>query len=231
MSDIQLLSFDLDDTLWPCYPTIYSAENKLYEFLQNHAPKITQRLSIDQLREKRMLFLEQRPDLKHDLTALRLESLKALATEFEIDDAWVSDAFQVYYDARQKVTLYDDVAVTLDQLNNHYRLVAVSNGNACIKETGVSHWFEFSVSAADVGFMKPHPAMFEALLQQSNCSADEVVHIGDDAHHDIYGAKQLGIRTVWLNRDGKRWQHQDCEPDFQIRSLVELPELLQDLRV
>ena len=119
MSDIQLLSFDLDDTLWPCYPTIYSAENKLYEFLQNHAPKITQRLSIDQLRESRMLFLEQRPDLKHDLTALRLESLKALAIEFEIDDAWVSDAFKVYYDARQKVTLYDDVAVALDQLNTH----------------------------------------------------------------------------------------------------------------
>lgn len=231
MGDIKLLSFDLDDTLWPCEPTIIAAEQALYAFLQKHVPEITQRLNIKQLRQKRMVFLEQRPELEHDLTALRIESLKALSKEFDSGDDWVDEAFQVFYDARQAVTLFDDVADVLDELQNQYRLVAVSNGNADIEKTGVGHWFEFCVSAADVGFMKPHPAVFETVLEQSKCMAQEVLHIGDDQHHDVFGASQAGIRSVWLNRSGKDWQHRDCTADFHIKSLSELPDLLEHLKV
>ena len=229
MSQVKLLSFDLDDTLWPCNPTILSAENAIYEFLKTNTPDITRRYSIIQLREKRLDFLKQHPELSHDLTALRLHSLKALATEFEIDDEWVDDAFQVFYDARQKVTLFDDVAGALDTLQGHFRLVAVSNGNASIEKTGVGHWFEFSVSAADVGFMKPHPAVFETVMEKSDCSIDEVIHIGDD-YNDVLGATQAGIRSVWLNRSDKEWLYQDCVADFNIRSLIELPALLAELK-
>ena len=230
MSGIKLLCFDLDDTLWPCKPTIIAAEQTLYVFLQKHAPKITQCLSVEDLRKKRMDFLGRRPELKHDLTALRIESLKDLANEFDLDDDWVDEAFQVFYDARQKVTLFDDVADVLDKLQDKYRLVAVSNGNADIEKTGVGHWFEFLISAADVGFMKPHPAVFETVLKQSGCMAEEVLHIGDDPHHDVFAASQAGIRSVWLNRGSEKWQHQDCQADFHILSLTELPALLDDLK-
>lgn len=231
MSNIRLLSFDLDDTLWPCEPTIIAAERTLYAFLEKQVPEITQILSIEELRIKRMELLKQRPELEHDLTVLRIESLKVLANEYKLNDEWVDAAFQVFYDARQLVTLFDDVADTLDELKRNYRLVAVSNGNADIEKTGVGHWFEFSVSAADVGYMKPHPAVFEAVLKQSNCTAEEVLHIGDDPHHDIFGANQTGIRSVWLNRADKEWRHQQCEADFHIKSLSELPSLLADLKV
>ena len=229
MSDIKLLSFDLDDTLWPCKPTILLAEETLYKYLQNRVPKITQQLNILQLRHKRQSFLNSHPELSHDLSTLRVESLKALASEFSLEDDWVGEAFQVFYDARQKVTLFDDVVAALDQLHRHYRLVAVSNGNANIEKTGVGHWFEFSVSAADVGFMKPHPAMFEAVIERSSCLVGEVLHIGDD-HNDVFGARQAGIRSVWLNRNDKKWQYQDCEADFHINSLAELPGLLKELK-
>ena len=229
MSGIKLLSFDLDDTLWPCKPTILLAEETLYTYLQNRVPKITQQLDILQLRKKRQIFLELHPELCHNLSVLRVESLKALASEFSLEDDWVDEAFQVFYDARQKVTLFDDAVAALDQLHTDYRLVAVSNGNANIEKTGVGHWFEFSVSAADVGFMKPHPAIFEAVLERSNCLVDEVLHIGDD-HNDVFGARQAGIRSVWLNRSDKKWQYQDCEADFHINSLAELPGLLEELK-
>ena len=229
MSGIKLLSFDLDDTLWPCEPTILLAEDLLYEYLQKRAPQITQDLTIYQIRDKRLDFLRIHPELSHDLTALRKQSLKALASEFELEDDWVDDAFQVFYAARQQVTLFEDVVVALDQLHSQYRLVALSNGNANVEKTGVGHWFEFSLSAADIGFMKPHPAMFEAMLERANCSVDEVLHIGDD-HNDIFGAKQAGIQSVWLNRSGMDWHSQDCSPDFHINSLTELPSLLANMK-
>lgn len=231
MGEIKLLSFDLDDTLWPCEPTIISAENMLYEYLQKHVPKITQHLDVFQIRKKRLAFLMQHPELEHDLTALRLESLRSLAIEFALDDGWVDEAFQIFYEERQRVTLFDDVADVLDALKNDYRLVAVSNGNADIQKTGVGHWFEFAVSAADVGFMKPHPAVFETVLAQSNCVAEEVLHIGDDQHSDVFAASQMGIRSVWLNRSAEEWQHKACKADFHINSLSELPALLDDMKV
>ena len=223
---VKLLSFDLDDTLWPCVPTILAAEKKQYLWMQQNVPQITQRLSIDELRQRRFDFLELHPEFSHDLSALRIESFKALADEFKLDKSWVNPAFQVYFDARQEVTLFDDVETTLDSLHRQYRLVAVTNGNADVAKTGIGDWFEFAVTAAEVGHMKPHPAVFQALLSLSKCSVSEVLHIGDHQEHDVFAAKQAGIRSVWLNRNASEWQREDCQADFQISSLLELPELL-----
>ena len=62
---IKLLSFDLDDTLWPCMPTIMAAEQKLYDWMQQRVPEITARFDIEGLRKNRYEFLQQRPDLQH----------------------------------------------------------------------------------------------------------------------------------------------------------------------
>ena len=229
MSAIRLLSFDLDDTLWPCRPTILAAEEKLYRWLKTNVAEITQRLSIEDIRQKRSEFLELHPEIEHDLSVLRVESLRALAREFDIDDDWVMPAFQVFYSARQEVTLYGDVADVLDDLKKTYRLVSVSNGNADIHKTGVGHWFEFAVSAADVGFMKPHPAVFKTLLERSRCSSDEVLHIGDHPHHDVFAANQAGIRTVWVNRCGEEWDIQNFQADYHIQDMHELVKILEDL--
>ena len=227
---IKLLSFDLDDTLWPCKPTIMSAEKKLYEWMRQRVPAITQCFDIESLRTHRMTFLQQRQDLAHDMSALRIESLKALASEMNIESDWVNEAFGIFYEARQQVTLFDDVVPTLDALQQQYRMTALTNGNASIEKTGVSHWFEFSVSAADVGHQKPHPLFFETMLNKAGLDASEVLHIGDDPYRDIQGAFDAGIRSIWLNRTGQTWQHDGYQADGQIESLAVLPEILCEMQ-
>ena len=71
-SRIKLLTFDLDDTLWPCQPTIMAAEQKLYEWMQQRVPQITQRHDSEALFHKRRDFMRQRPDLLHDMSKLRV---------------------------------------------------------------------------------------------------------------------------------------------------------------
>ena len=228
---IKLLSFDLDDTLWPCKPTIMAAEQKLYAWMQQRVPEITQCFDIESLRTKRMNFLAQRQDLAHDMSALRIESLKALASEMNLESGWVKEAFELFYEARQQITLYDDVAPVLNMLQQQYRMTALTNGNANIEKTGVSHWFEFAVSAAEVGHQKPHPLFFETMLNKAGLSANEVLHIGDDPRRDIQGAHDAGIRSIWLNRRGQPWQHDEYQADRQIESLAALPEILREMQV
>ena len=228
---IKLLSFDLDDTLWPCKPTIMAAEHKLYEWMQQRVPEITDCFDIETLRSHRLNFLNTRQELAHDMSALRIESLKALAAEMKIDSDWVNEAFELFYEARQQITLYDDVSSVLDALQPQYRMTALTNGNASIEKTGVAHWFEFSVSAAEVGHQKPHPLFFETMLNRAGLAASEVLHIGDDPHRDVQGAFDAGIHSVWLNREGQPWQHDDYQADRQIESLSALPEILREMRV
>jgi putative hydrolase of the HAD superfamily len=225
---IKLLTFDLDDTLWPCGPTIMAAEARLYEWMETHVPEITRRYDIQALRVMRQQFAQQKPQLAHDMSELRIASLQALAKEAGLDDDWVSEAFRVFYEARQEVTLYEDVAPALDLLQQSYRLAAVTNGNADIELAGVGKWFEFSVSAAEVGQLKPHPGFFEVVLAKAGVEAIETLHIGDHQHHDIFGARQAGIHSVWLNRSNQTWQHDDCEADVHITSLTELPRVVEE---
>jgi putative hydrolase of the HAD superfamily len=229
-SRIKLLTFDLDDTLWPCKPVIMAAEQELYDWMQQRVPEITQRHDSEALFHKRREFMQQRPDLLHDMSRLRVESLKALSDEIGIGYAWIDEAFEVFFRARQRVELFPDVEPVLDDLSAAYTLVAVTNGNADIDLAGVGHWFEFSVSAAQVGHQKPHPKVFETAMARAGAKPEQTVHIGDDEHRDIYGAREAGICSVWLNRSDRDWSHTECEADHHIRSLVELPEILRKMQ-
>lgn len=229
-SCIKLLMFDLDDTLWPCKPTIIAAENTLYEWMQRRVPQITEHHDSETLFHKRCDFMRQRPDLMHDMSKLRIESLKALSDEIGLDYGWIDEAFEVFFHARQQVELYEDVAPALDLLAADYQLVAVTNGNADIALTGIDQWFEFAVSAAEVGHQKPHPLVFQTAMAKAGVTSAETVHIGDDEQRDIFGACELGVRTIWVNRSDRDWNHTECEADHHIRSLTELPEILRKMQ-
>ena len=45
--------------------------------------------------------------------------------------------------------------------------------------------------------------MFEVALKTTGFKASEVIHIGDSLNSDVYGASNVGIRAIFLNRFGK----------------------------
>ena len=226
---IKVLSFDLDDTLWPCFPTILRAEKLLHKWLSVNVPEIADNYDVYQLRDKRYALINTHPELAHDLTRLRIKSFEQLAEEFELTGDWINPAFEVFYEARQQVTLFDDVEPVLDELNKNFCLVSLTNGNSDNVKTGVDHWFDFSLNAASVGKLKSEPDIYRHAQKLANIEAQQMAHIGDDPVNDVSGAKSAGAFAIWLNRDNKRWTLDTCEPDAVINSLHELPELLSRL--
>ena len=225
---IKVLSFDLDDTLWPCSPTILRAEDLLYQWLADHVPVITENYDIYQLRDKRRLLFNRYPELAYDLTRLRLKSFESLAAEFALSDDWIIPAFDIFYEARQQITLFNDVEPVLDELTKEFQLVSLTNGNADTVKTGVDHWFDLALNSASVGKLKSEPDIYRQVQKMTNVRAQQMVHIGDDPLNDISGAKLAGISAIWLNRDQKTWALDSCEPDAVITSLHELPDLLRE---
>ena len=230
---IKLLTFDLDDTLWPCMITILQTEERLHQWFTLHHPDISEQYSVQELRNKRLQLAEEHRHIAHDLTALRKTSFLQLSQEMgyspQQEQEFIRQAFEFYIIERNKVSLYDDVIPSLETLRKDYRLAAVSNGNADIYRIGLGHLFEFSWSAADAGQQKPHPIVFDSLLEKQQLEPSEIIHIGDDPMNDIHGAQQSGIRAIWLNRNNLPWPEALNPPFIEINQLNQLPSILKSL--
>lgn len=216
---ISAITLDLDDTLWPIWPTIERAEGVLQAWLLREAPKTASLLLTPGiLRELREATAKERSDLAHDLSALRRESIRTALRRAGEDPALADPAFEAFFEERQRVTLYDDALPALKWLSERYPLVAVSNGNADIHKTGVGRWFRTAFNARAFGSGKPHAPIFRAAAASVGLLPKDVLHVGDDAELDVVGALNAGMQTAWLVRDERPWTH-DARPQLIVPNL------------
>jgi len=223
---VKLLSFDLDNTLWPVDVVILRAEKKLHEWYGQHYPRITE-LSIEQQRELRHQIGELYPDLAHDLTELRRRAIGMAAEMAGYDDAVIEPAFSVFMHWRNAVDLFPEALPMLNALRASYTLAALTNGNADIQTIGISEYFQHCLTAGEIGAAKPDPKMFETLLEISGRQAAEIVHIGDDLQADVMGAQAVGMRTIWFNPNDK--DNDGINADATVTSLAQIPAALANM--
>lgn len=215
---IRAITLDLDDTLWPIQPTLLRADAVLQAWLQQHAPAtaaLCERTGALQAARERLNTT--RPDLAHDLSALRREAIRAVLQRAGDDAALAEPAFEVFFAERQRVTLYEDALGALEFLSRRYPVVALSNGNADVHRVGIGHHFHASVSARLCGIAKPDPRIFLAAAQAAGVAPQAVLHIGDDARLDALGALQAGMQAAWVNRAGHDWAHAPQRPHVAVR--------------
>src|SRR5207245_3252804 len=63
-------------------------------------------------------------------------------------------------------------------------------------DLGVAHLIDAVVTSLDVGFRKPHPAIFEAALEEAGYPPAACALLGDSEVKDIQPAVALGIRAI-----------------------------------
>ena len=226
ISLVQAITLDLDDTLWPIWPTIANAEKALLAWLQVHAPA-TAILAADP-HARRSLRAEteaQWPELAHDLGALRREAIRLQLVRAGERGDLAEAAYGVFIAERMNVSLFDDVLPALDWLSGRMPVVSVSNGNADVHQIGIGHYFSATVSARDVGVGKPAPQIFRAAAHAAGVPASAVLHVGDDAALDVLGALAVGMQTIWVNRSEHLWTHEQ-HPHASVADLLELCDLL-----
>lgn len=221
---IRLIAFDLDDTLWPCKPTIIKAEETSYAWLKNHYPMITERYSMTSMMGLRKDFMLKHPHLQCDLTQMRRQFLAFLASQCHYPEADVADeGLKVFRHARNQVTLFDDVLITLQHLSRKFYLATISNGNAQIEETELAPFIHYHVIAEQVQSVKPEPIMFESIEKQAQLKPEQCLYIGDDMSADMMGAQNAGWERIWLNRENLQWDQSLGEEPTSISSLHQIP--------
>ena len=220
--------FDLDDTLWPIAPVILEAEQILFAWLREHAPRVAQQFSIDTLRQARLELLARRPEFQLDLGALRRAGLVAAFEQAGEDAGKVELAMTEFFAARNAVIPYDDVLPGLLRLKGRVRIGSVTNGNADLQTIGLARHFDASVAAPGFGVAKPDPRIFLEACNLLGVAPQEAVYVGDDLLLDVHGAQRAGLRAVWMNRVGKRNElPEQVRPDAEVSSLDGLLDWLK----
>ncbi len=118
-------------------------------------------------------------------------------------------------------------------LHKKYKLYLASNGTASVQHSrltsaGLYPWFEDVFVSQEVGYNKPAREFFEeAFARIPGFDPEKAIMVGDSLTSDIRGGLNAGLRTCWVNPEGK--DPGQIHPDHQISSITELEALLETL--
>lgn len=70
-----------------------------------------------------------------------------------------------------------------------------------LKRIGADVYFQEFYSQKELGFKKPDPRFFEAVISKAGLSSNECVMIGNIYEKDIIGAKSTGLKTIFFNEN------------------------------
>jgi FMN phosphatase YigB (HAD superfamily) len=120
-------------------------------------------------------------------------------------------------------------AALLSRLGQRYRIGIVSNfyGNlqAVLDEAGLGPSIAVAVDSTIAGWKKPDARIFRAALDPLEATAAEAVFVGDSLRRDMAGAREMGMRHVWLRPESASNGGPCCPTDLAITRLAEIEGL------
>ncbi|MCY3712084.1 MAG: HAD family hydrolase [Gemmatimonadetes bacterium] len=108
-------------------------------------------------------------------------------------------------------------------------MAVITNGSKSqrdkIEALYASRYFDAVLISGEVGIAKPDPRIFRLALSRLNAAPGQSVFVGDSVEHDIAGARNAGMMTVYISK-GKTEDVDDALCDLVVTDLRELSELV-----
>ncbi len=241
-SPLRHILFDLGGTLMYAredWAAIYKrADQALTDTLHQYAIN----LDSSTFRARLHQYYEQRDKDFYETTYhfILRELLKELGYA-EVAESVLRSALDAMYSVTQSNwMLEEDTSATVQKLkSNNYHLGIFSNAGddkdvqELIGNFGIRPYFDFVLTSAACYYRKPHMRAFEIALAQWSISPEDAVMVGDSLQADIYGAKSLGMQTIWITRRAQfnADEEQRIQPDFSLRNLNQLLPALEQINL
>ncbi|MBF0530454.1 MAG: HAD family hydrolase [Deltaproteobacteria bacterium] len=133
-----------------------------------------------------------------------------------------------------RLQLYPEVHKLLEELHPLYQLAIVSDAQSAwalpeLRQVGIASYFKPIIISGDYGFRKPDRRLFEAALSELKLQPEQALFVGNDMYHDVFGAKQLGLKTVFFSSNQGKKHMDGVEPDYIIYHFGELRQAIDFL--
>ncbi len=129
--------------------------------------------------------------------------------------------------SRKRIQLYSDVGRVLDTLKQRFPLALVSDAQSCfsiaeMKILGIHDFFKPIIISGDYGYRKPDPRLFLQALDALGLRPEEAIYVGNDMFRDMFGARQLGIKTIFFKSNQGEQIYKNIEPDYIVYNFKEV---------
>jgi 2-haloalkanoic acid dehalogenase type II len=241
-SPIHHILFDLGGTLMHSLgdwrPVFKQADQALTDKLRKHHIKLESKVFRARLHE---YYAQRDKDFQETTYHFVLRELLKEQGYAKIAESTLRSALDAMFTITQSNwKLEDDTVTTLQELRSrNYHLGIFSNAGDdkdvqdLIENFGIRTYFDFVLSSAACFYRKPHPRAFEIALAQWNIPAEEAAMVGDSLEADIYGAKNLGMQSIWITRRAQfnAEDEQLIQPDFSLGDLNGLLPTLEKINL
>jgi len=219
--NIKACVFDAYGTLFD----VHSAVGKYHERLGDVADQVS---NIWRTKQLEYTWLRSLMKKHADFWQVTQDGLDYALDVFNITDNQLRNDL---IDAYLHLKCYPEVPDTLAKLKDSGRQIAIlSNGSpamleAVVKTSGLEDLVQTILSVEMVGVFKPDPAVYRLAVNRLGVEAAEIVFMSANAW-DAVGATAFGLRVAWINRFAQRPERLPFQPDIEIKTLAELPGIL-----
>jgi 2-haloacid dehalogenase len=221
MSDpVKALVFDAYGTLFDVHSVIKLCD----ELWPGKGTALSQLWRTKQLEYTWQRSLMQRyADFTHITEAGLRYGCKALG--LPLDDATRGRLMQAYL----RLETYPEVIETLKRLTGR-KLAILSNGSPAmldpvVANAGLEGILDAVLSVDTLRIFKPDPRVYAMAVDRLGVPTGSIGFVSSNCW-DAIGAKAFGFRVFWCNRAGAPLDELDVVPDHEMRSLAELPALV-----
>jgi HAD superfamily hydrolase (TIGR01662 family) len=245
-SHISTVLFDLGSTLiyfegdWEA--VILEGNLRLVRFLKESGFQIDEDNFLKRFRaELQAYFIERETEFIEHTSAYILRQVFLEYGYPAVPDKVIRDALRVMYSVSQAYWKPEsDTHPTLDLLiTQGYSLGLISNASddddvqSLIDQARLRPYFGTILTSAAQGIRKPNPQIFFTALTNLAAQPGQAVMVGDTLGADILGARNAGMRSIWITRradsPANRAHADTIQPDATIATLSELPRTLAHL--
>lgn len=228
-SPIQVVFFDIDGTLVDHAGAARAGALGLFDRYRNRLTDSDERLlqrwndltevHFDRYLQGQTSYAGQRRARTRDLFHV---------TPNEMSDAEADEIYAVYREIYEGCwSLFPDAVAALDALSR-WPLGVISNGGSVhqrekLAGVGALDRFAAVVVSEDIGVAKPDPQIFTAACEAMGAPPSACLHVGDRLEVDAIGARDAGLRGVWVDRHDEGPGPSSVE---RITLLTELPALV-----
>lgn len=208
LTQIKAVIFDFVGTLTVLRGYSYEKSiNKMYESLVEDSFDLNRKLFdnvYEQVWQKYRLIRYQK--LVEVTNAVWLsEALNQIGFSTQPDDDVVKKAVNVFFrDYFRSLKRRSCAQQILKKLFNSHLLGLITNFTyspviyAALRKLQLNRYFNAILISEKVGWRKPHPNVFKEALKRLGVNAEQAVFVGDCPQEDIQGAKNVGMKTVFI---------------------------------
>lgn len=157
-----------------------------------------------------------------------MQVLQQFGYDFDVSAPVIKGATKAFADEFMHYVHLDNNAIdVLEALRREYKLGLISNfaipecAWRILEKFDLKKFFDVIVVSGAINKRKPSPDIFEKALNTLDVEASRAVFIGDMVGLDVIGAKNVGMKSVLIERRPSR-EGRHIEPDRIIKSLREL---------